>query len=82
MWSKWPSRINLHGGIYLCVFLAAFVEHLHEKRGVWPHAKFIEVKPQVKLIEVCTEVINSDIQLQVKFGECSLKEILLKFSLM
>ena len=61
-------------------FLAAFVEHLHEKRGVWPHVKLI--KPQVKLIEVRTEVKTSDVQLQVKFSECSLKESLLKFSLM
>ena len=68
---------------FTCVFfLAAFVEHLHEKRGVWPHVKFIEVKPQVKLIEVSTEVKISDVQLQVKFSECSLKESLLKFSLM
>ena len=63
-------------------FFAAFVEHLHEKRGVWLHARLIEVKPQVKLIEVRTEVKISDVQLQVKFSECSLKESLLKFSLM
>ena len=70
-------------GEFTCVFfLAAFVEHLHEKRGVWPHVKFIDVKPQVKLIEVRTEVKISDVQLQVKFSECSLKESLLKFSLM
>ena len=62
----------------MCVFLAAFVERVHEKRGVWPHVKFIEVK----LIEVRTEVKISDVQLQVKFSECSLKESLLKFSLM
>ena len=67
---------------FTCVFLAAFVEHLHEKRGVWPHVRLIEVKPQVKLIEVRTEVKISDVQLQVKFSECSLKESLLKFSLM